>query len=640
MIFQAFTVNRYFFTVFVLIITTYVCVCQEGRFVPPEVPEKYCKILNGAVLAANAGHMEESIPKIQELIEKYPTWPEPRHELARIYFDMGKKKEAILTLQASITIDTNSQLQQLYTLGRIYEDIGQFDDAILIYNIVFRKSDQQPSLKERVATSLATLESKTDLFRNDYQISLKPLPEGINSDNHEALGRWTIDGEAVIFTRLIGGQEDLYIGYVDEAGAVIKVDDFPFNTPMDEGAHTISPDEKYIIFSSPDRPGGMGSYDLYLSVFKNNEWTEPINMGQGFNSTSWDAQPVFGLDGLSIYFSSTRPGGFGGSDIWMTYEMSLGKWSKPINLGPKINTANNESSPFIHYDGRTIYFMRDGEEGLGGYDLYIARQAIDGKWMEAENMGMPINSGVDEGALSIHPDGKRAMITRQTETQKNNLFEFILPEQFQATPVQVLYAHITDKDTKKSVHARLEVFDIQNGDTLRISQWSDENGDIMITLDRNKSYGMITSAIDYVMHSTNLPADTSTVRHIDIAMIALSKAVDKPIALQNIFFETGSSKLLPSSDPELNKLVWTLRNNSNMYIEIHGHTDDVGTDEYNQQLSEDRAKAVYQYLIDRGIDAVRLSYKGFGETQPVESNETEEGRKRNRRTEFVIRRFD
>src|SRR5687767_296588 len=122
----------------------------------------------------------------------------------------------------------------------------------------------------------------------------------------------------------------------------------------------------------------------------------------------------------------------------MTYEMSLGKWSKPINLGPEINTANNESSPFIHYDGRTMYFMRDGEEGLGGYDLYISRKGINDKWQFAENMGMPINSGGDEGALALHPDGKSAMITRLTEDRKNDLFQFILPIQFRSTPVQVL----------------------------------------------------------------------------------------------------------------------------------------------------------------------------------------------------------
>ena len=321
----------------------------------------------------------------------------------------------------------------------------------------------------------------------------------------------------------------------------------------------------------------------------------------------------------------------------MTYEMSLGKWSKPINLGPEINTVNNESSPFIHFDGRTMYFMRDGEAGLGGNDLYIARQGIDGKWRSAVNMGSPINSGSEEGALALHPDGKRAMITRFTETGKEDLFEFVLPEEFQSTPVQALYVNVIDKETRRPVHARLEIFDIDNGDTIRISQWADEKGDITVTLDRNKSYGMIASAENYIMHSSNLPEDTSAVRRINIEMIALNKAVDKPIALNNIFFETGSAKLLPSSNPELNKLVWTLRNNESMRIEIRGHTDDVGMDDYNQLLSEERAKSVYQYLIDRGIDASRLSFKGFGETQPVATNETEEGRKMNRRTEFVVR---
>jgi outer membrane protein OmpA-like peptidoglycan-associated protein/Tol biopolymer transport system component len=620
--------------------TLSVCIGQEGHYVPPKVPEKVCKNLDMAVLAADAGQTESSIEQIQALINKYPTWTNPRHSLSKIYYTLGRKKDAIEILEASIAIDTASQLQQLYTLGRIYEETGQFDKALPTYKLVINYPGVNEKLLEKTMASYGKLEKKMSTFKSDYTITLTPLPQGINTKDQEALGRWTVDGRSVIFTRKIGQEEDLYAGYLQEGNIVSRVEEFAFESPYSEGAHTISPDGKYLIFTSCMRPDGMGSCDLYLSVLKNGKWTEPENMGPGFNSSSWDSQPVFGLDGTSIYFASARPGGKGGTDIWMTYEMSLGKWSKPINLGPEINTANNESSPFIHFDGRTMYFMRDGESGLGGYDLYFARQGIDGKWQSATNMGSPINSGADEGALALHPDGRRAMITRFNEEGKEDLFEFVLPEEFQSTPVQALYVNVIDKETRRPVHARLEIFDINNGDTIRISQWADEKGDITVTLDRNKSYGMIATAENYIMHSSYLVEDSSSARRINIEMVALTKAVDKPIALNNIFFETGSAKLLPSSNPELNKLVWTLRGNENMRIEIRGHTDDVGMDDYNQLLSEERAKSVYQYLIDRGIEPSRLSFKGFGETQPVATNENEEGRRMNRRTEFVIGRFD
>lgn len=626
---------RHYFLVILFFVVLHPGIAQY-KYVPPKVPEKYCKDLNSAVSSADAGNTEKSIAEIRALIIKYPTWTDARHHLSRILYDAGRKEESVHELEASLAIDTNSQLQQLYTLGRLFEETGNFEKAISAYRTVIKKGIHQQGLAQRATSSLQDIEEKTQFFKSNYSISLSPLPEGINTIEHEALGRWTIDGKELIFTRLVDGQEDLFVGRFNHEGELITVEELPFNTEYNEGGHTLSPDGKYLVFTSCDRRDGLGSCDLYLSVLKDNAWSTPINMGPAFNSPGWDSQPVFGLDGLSIYFTSTRSGGFGGSDIWMVHELSRGKWSKPMNIGPAINTINDEASPFIHFDGRTMYFMRDGKEGLGGYDLYIAHLGINGQWKSSENMGLPINSSSDEGALALHPNGKRAMITRLTPDRRNELFEFELPAQFQSTPVQALYAHVTDQATDNPVRARLELFDVNGNDTVRTSQRADENGNITATLDRNKSYGLIASADGYIMHSSNLPADSGAVRKLEIRMIALAEAVDKPIVLQNIFFETGSSKLLPSSYPELNKLLWTLRDNAQMKMEIRGHTDNVGTDEYNQQLSEDRAEAVYQYLIDRGIESGRLSYKGFGETRPVAGNETEAGRKQNRRTEFIV----
>ncbi len=611
------------------------CIAQN-QYVPPKVPEKYCKDLNEAAFAADAGNTERAIEEIRSLIAKYPTWTEPRHQLTRILYDAGMQEESVKELQESLAIDTNSQLQQLYILGRLYEETGDFEKALWAYRTVIKKGIHYQGLVQRAMASLSALEDKTQLFKNDYSIELTPMPEGINTAGHEALGRWTIDGKELIFTRWIDRQEDLFVGRFNEEGKLIRVDEVSFNSEFSEGGHTISPDGKYIVFTSCDRQDGLGGCDLYLSVLNNNEWTKPMNMGPAFNSAGWDSEPVFGIDGQSIYFASTRPGGFGGSDIWLVRELSPGKWSPPSNAGPQINTSDNEESPFISFDGRTIYFMRDGNKGLGGFDLYLAHTGIDGKWKEAQNMGAPINSGADEGALAVHPDGRRALITRKTVDRKNDLFEFELPLQFRSTPVQVLYVHVTDRETSKPIRAQLELFDVRGGDTVRVSQKGDENGNITMTLDQNKSYGLISSAEGYIMHSSNLPADTAAVRNLEINMTSLKDAVDKPIVLKNIFFETGSSKLLQSSHTELNKLLMTLRNNPLMKMEIRGHTDNVGTDDYNQQLSEDRAKSVYQFLIDNGIDSSRLSYKGFGELQPVSENETESGRQVNRRTEFVI----
>ncbi len=251
-------------------------------------------------------------------------------------------------------------------------------------------------------------------------------------------------------------------------------------------------------------------------------------------------------------------------------------------------------------------------------------------------MGSPINTGADEGALTVHPNGMTAIITRMTENAKNDLFEFELPEKFRSAPLQALTVTITDQGTAQPIRARIELFEIGESDTIRFSQWADNDGKISAVTRRNVSYGLMVSADGYILYSANLEPDTSSRRELDIRMIPITNAQEKVIVLQNIFFETGSAELLPTSDPELNKLLWTLRKNTSMNIEIRGHTDNEGDDKSNQVLSEARAKAVYQYLVGRGIETARLTYTGMGETQPIADNNTPEGRRQNRRTEFKV----
>ena len=607
----------------------------QGTYVPPDIPTKAVKALDDAVLASAIGKIDGPVQTIKQLITKYPSWISPREELSRIFYKAGMKKEAIETLEASLPIDTNSQVQNLYTLGRMYEENGEPEKAMDAYRAVIRLCPAQPDLAKKAKSSLTSLEAQIDLYQPEEDITFIPLPSEINTPTHEYLGRWTLDGKKLIFTRRINHQDDLFIATFD-SNQNVTIEDVSINSSFDEAAHTISPDGKYLVFTACDRPDGMGSCDLYLSVKKNEFWTKPMNMGPLFNGPSWESQPCFGLDGKTIFFASNRSGGFGGRDIWLVRQLPDGKWSAPINAGNQINTANNDESPFIHFDGRTIYFMRDGKDGLGGYDLYFSHMGLNGQWQTPANMKAPINSAADEGALSLHPDGKTALFTRTTSDQLNDLFQFRLPERFLSAPMQALEVKVIDKESKKPLHARIEVFEYNGLDTIRTSQWSDASGYISMALEKNKNYGLISSAEGYSMYSLNLPADTNSVRKKTIELIAMTSAVDQPIVLQNVFFSTGSAMLLPSSNAELNLLYKTLLDHPTMKIEIRGHTDNVGEEEYNQQLSEARAKSVFQFLVDHGIVAERLSYTGFGETKPVASNDSEEGRKQNRRTEFVI----
>jgi outer membrane protein OmpA-like peptidoglycan-associated protein len=467
-------------------------------------------------------------------------------------------------------------------------------------------------------------------------IKLAALPAVINTSDNEELGRWSLDGKTLLFTRKGLTASSLYAAKFESKGKLISVEKFPFDSTYRGGGHAISPDGKNLIFTSSNQKIGFGSSDLYLSELRNGKWSPPQNMGPSINGQKWDGEPAFGNDGTSFYFTSNRPGGMGGYDIWIVRQSSPGHWSNAVNAGPGINTPNNEGSCFVHFDGRTIYFMRDGNQGMGGYDLYIAHMGIDGKWKPAENMGSSINSNSNEGGLALYPDGVTALITRATPDRGNELYEFELPPVYQSTPVQALHVNVTDAATLKPVRAQLEVFDFNGMDTIRQSQIADEKGNITVTLDRNMSYGVIASAEGYVMNSTNLQPTKESSRNLNVKMISLASSVSKTMALQNIFFETGSYSILSSSEPELNSLARTLQNNPGMKIEIRGHTDNVGDAVSNQLLSENRAKSVFIYLTGKGITADRIAYKGFGEKQPLGSNDTEEGRKQNRRTEFVI----
>jgi outer membrane protein OmpA-like peptidoglycan-associated protein len=624
-----------------IVLFVFLCLFGSGLFaqstyVPPKVPDKAIKTLDEAVLTAKTGHTAEAVASINALIEKYPTWTLPRQHISRIYYEAGLKQESLGALKATVAIDTASQLQQMYSMAKLYEELGLIDDALAAYKVVVMRTEEKSPLKTKAKDSCQALKAKGDMLKPKYSIDPKPFPAAINTDLHEANGKWSLDGSTMIFTRLIAGQEDIFIATFDPASKEYAITEFPFNSPSNEGAHAISPDGRYLIFTSCNRQDGMGSCDLYLSSQRNDGWTQPVNMGPAFNTPGYDGQPSFGVDGNTLFFSSNRDGGAGGRDIWYTYQVTPDEWSKPINAGPNVNTSNNEESPFVHFDGKSLFFMRDGKEGLGGYDIYMSRMGLDNKWQPAENLGAPINTTNDEGALSLHPAGTTAIITQVTGENKNDLFEIELPKQFHALPQQALVVNINDKASGKPVRANLDIFLAEGDPSMRLSQYADANGKITTSLQRNIAYGIIANAPDYLMHSSYMEADTSASRTITIEMVPIARSANASIVLRNVFFKTGSAAILPESETELNKLFQTLRTNRNMHIEISGHTDDVGDDDSNMELSKDRAKAVYEWLVVKGIESDRLSFKGYGETKPISSNATAEGKQLNRRTEFTV----
>jgi len=347
----------------------------------------------------------------------------------------------------------------------------------------------------------------------------------------------------------------------------------PINTGHNEGAQSISPDGNYLFFTICNAEFGYGSCDIYWSRREGDTWSEPKNCGPKVNTRYWESQPSISADGKTIYFTSNRPGGYGGMDIWKTEMISEGVFSDPVNLGDVINTPLDEISPFIHFDQRTLYFSSNGHLGMGGRDLFYSKMQPDGTWNIPVNLGYPINSYRDESGIFINAQGNVAYFASNRPGGFGGLdiYCFELDESLRPEPVLFAIEEIDDKKDTPTIISAL--------DTIKI-------GEIFI--------------------------------------------------LPNLFFEFAQSNLLPESYPELQRLLDFLIKNETVKIEISGHTDNQGSDSYNQKLSVGRAQTIYRYLIDNGIESNRLSYKGYGRERPVAPNDTEENRARNRRTEILI----
>jgi outer membrane protein OmpA-like peptidoglycan-associated protein len=385
---------------------------------------------------------------------------------------------------------------------------------------------------------------------------------------------------------------------------------------------------------------------LYWSQEKANGWTKPAPFSNTINSSAWDSQPSISADGKSIIFSSRRPGGKGKEDLWITRRNPNGKWTKPVNLGMPVNTGGVEQTPFFHPDGQTLYFCSDSLPGMGGQDLYMSRLQPDSSWSTPLNLGYPINTAKDEVAMTVSLDGKTAYFaTNRPGSQKIDIYTFELPEYARPKPVTYAKVEVRDWSNDNPLSARLDFIDLKTGLTY-VSVSTRKDGTALACLPSGAEYALRVNKDHYFFHSENFNlTDTSSYQKPYLLKVALQPIPDSaatpvkgaPIILRNVFFATGSAELAPASAAELDYVVRMLKQLSWLRIQINGHTDQVGTDAANQTLSEARAKAVYNYLINKGIASERLRYKGFGESKPLSNApDTEEGRSQNRRTEFEV----
>jgi len=594
------------------------------------------------------GEWQSCKDELYKAIKADSTFPSSYIMMGDLYLDEGNDTLAVDQFKKALRFNPEREYVVMSVLANTLFSMEQYAEASIWYSKVLEFEELSADYKTSVRNSLKMASERQYLM--EHPVSFQPVNLGlaVNSKAEEYINALTADGKGIYFTRRMKSREepgrdfveDFYLALIEGNNMQnAELLNFPPGKTNDAGAICISPDGRLLFFTACYRKDSFGSCDLYYSEKEGDEWSTAKNMGSHINSDFWDAQPAISPDGRELYFTSNRPGGEGSSDIWKTIRSADGSWARPVNLGKPVNTSGQEMAPFIHFDNQVLYFSSGGHGGMGGTDLFRSKRIPDG-WSEPENLGYPVNSKADEIVIVVNPAGDEGYISNNNLAGFGgyDIYRFELDSAIRPDPVSYLQGVVFDAITNQPLEARFELVDIERNVTV-ISAVSDRlNGDFLVCLPLNHNYALNISCEGYLFYSEHFPfaeikSLTDPLRK-DIPLEPV-KAGNKMI-LRNIFFDTDEYQLKPESFTELNKLFDFMKDNPSIRIEIGGHTDDQGTDEYNLSLSDNRARAVFDYLVQKGIASQRMNYKGYGESMPESSNQTEEGRALNRRTEITI----
>lgn len=532
-----------------------------------------------------------------------------------------------------------------YKLGISEFNLGEYEKARLSFEKYKNYPRATPSLVVEVNRYLTNCDFASKAIRNPVPFDPVALP--VNTDAMEYFPSISGDGKTLVYTsRDPEGRkrdEDFYVSFKTDSGWTTGSRlEGRLNSNLNEGAQSLSADGNFLFFAGCERFDGYGSCDIYFSYKQGNgQWSEPRNLGDSINSRAWESQPSISADGQTLYFTRGKSGRSKNTNIMVSTFSPKGYWTKAQALSDRINNQYIQESPFIHFDNHSLYFVSNGHPGMGGKDIYVSRKKTDGSWTTPKNLGYPINTYRDEFSLIIGPDGKTGFYASDISPDKGkvkyyDLYTFTLEGDNRATPIAWIEGMVKDKDDEKSISTEIEIFNLTNNN-LQTTIRSAKNGYFSVALPANSDYSLDVNHKGYLIYSKNFSLSTTTEIDPQKLDVLLEKIkVDEQFVLSNILFETNKYNLLEPSKNELNTLVRFLKENPTIKIEIQGHTDNIGTPISNLELSKSRAKSVLTYLVKNGISKDRLTSIGFGEKLPMASNDTEEGRRQNRRTEIKI----
>lgn len=634
--------------------------------------KKALKAYEEALQSFNRMDYTNASEMMQKAIKADDKFIEAHLVLAEIFVEKGERKNAITSYQNVIKINPDFFPGMYFSLAQLEMMENEFENAKAHLEKYLSYKNLKPIAISQAKHKLESCNFAIEAFKNPVPFSPVNLGPNINTEYDEYWPTLTADEQTLIITRLIpkdltldpkqeeeyldekdlalanqallpglsNVQEDFYISIKDNGFWNLALNaGEPINTKGNEGAQTILVDGHIMYFTACNRADGKGRCDIYLSKNVDGKWIEAINLGSPINSGFWEAQPSISPDGKTLYFVSNRDGGFGKKDIWKSDRLENGEWSKPFNLGKKINSSEDEQSPFIHPDNKTLYFASKGLIGMGGFDLFKVSKNDEGEWGEPVNLGYPINTSSDEIGLIVNAKGDRAYFSSDRLSEMGrDIFEFELYKEARPNPVSYIKGKVYDSENENKLKAHFELINLETNKIIMQAESDQSTGEFLVCIPTNSDYALNVSKDGYLFYSDNFELKgLHEIENPYLKDVALNPIkTGQKIILRNIFYETDSYELIDKSVAELTKLIDFLNHNPGLKIEISGHTDNTGTSEYNLNLSNNRAKSVYNYLINNGIKSERLNYIGYGESQAVNTNETIEGRAENRRTEIKI----
>ncbi len=585
------------------------------------------------------GQLEQAIKLLKLAVEKDKKFEEAYYRLGTTYRAAGDRKAASESFERGLSLTSYPIKQKTYfaSLGDNYLRSGQYEKAkVNLEKFLAIEKTDKPKIDQ---VTLWKSQSEFGLAHQNENLGyqIKALSDTVNKYPMQYFPAITADGQDLIFTVRYGrahdDNEDIFVSKKENGKWLSPVSlSTNINTEYREGACTISADGRHLIFTIC----GPRGCDLYESKKEGEVWRKPITLGPNVNSSGWEAQPSLSADGNELYFVSDRKGGLGGYDIWYSRKDSLGRWVRATNAGKSINTKFDEIAPYVHVNNHNLYFASNGLAGFGGFDIYVSEK--DQQWQEAKNLGAPLNDFEDQYSFVVTSDGANAFYSREEGRLRSKIYQTTIPKEMQIrSRGNVVKGTVTDSQTEKPIPSDVELFDLKANKRISMFTSDSVNGHYLIIVPGKSEYALHVSEpgyLFYTLHFNYEEKDQDQPLVIDIALQPIKK--NAVAVLNNIFFEFNKFEINPKSFTELDEVVKFLKDNPTIKVEISGHTDNVGDENYNQLLSQKRAKSVVDYFSSKGIAPARLSQVGHGSRKPIKSNDTEENRQENRRIEFKI----